>query len=220
MEPPPDLTKWRQAQRAILLARRLAAPGLQRAKWDRSIEARLEAGFPLLRRMVVGFYWPFKGEFDARSLIGKLRTQGARVALPAVTEKKHPLEYREWWPGVPMKPGAMDIPTSEGTSVLVPDAVFMPPVGFSEEGARLGYGAGYFDRTLAALNPQPLKIGVAYELQRMPTIYPQLHDVLMDFVVTEADTYAVEESGLKPVTSAACSRRAEALAASRGLPRS
>ncbi len=220
MEPPPDLAKWRKGQRAVLLARRVAVPAPQRAEWDRLIETRLEAGLPLLGRMVIGFYWPCPGEFDARSLVGKLRAQGARAALPAVVAKKHPLEYREWWPGVPMNPGAMDIMTPEGTPVLLPDAVLMPPVGFSEEGARLGYGAGYFDRTLASLNPQPLKIGVAYELQRMPTIYPQPHDVLMDFVVTEADTYAVDKSGLKSVTPAECSRRADALAASRRLPRS
>ena len=219
MEPPPDLVTWRKEQRGVLLARRGAVPAVERGQWDRSIEARLEADFPLLGRMTLGFYWPFPGEFDARSLIGQLRTQGARVALPVVIAKKHPLEYREWWPGVAMKAGAMDILAPEGTPVLVPDAVLMPPVGFSEEGARLGYGAGYFDRTLASLHPQPLKIGVAYELQRMPTIYPQPHDVLMDFVVTEAATYAVEASGLKPVTAAECSRRADALAAARGLPR-
>jgi len=168
---------------------------------------------------VVGFCWPFKGEYDGRSLIVKLRARGARAALPAVIAKKHPLEYREWWPGVPMKPGALDIPAPEGTPILIPDAVFMPPLGFSEEGARLGYGAGYFDRTLAALSPQPLKIGVAYELQRIPTIYPQPHDVLMDFVVTEVEIYAVEEGGLRAVPPGECADRVARIAAGRGLPR-
>jgi 5,10-methenyltetrahydrofolate synthetase len=219
MGPPPDLVQWRKEQRALLLARRMSAPVSARAAWADAIDVLLETGFPQLRHMVVGFCWPFKGEYDARSLISRLRARGARAALPAVIAKKQPLEYREWSPGVVMKPGTLDIPAPEGTPVLIPDAVLMPPLGFSDEGARLGYGAGYFDRTLAALSPQPLKIGVAYELQRIPTIYPQPHDVLMDFVVTEVEIYAVENGRLEPVPPGDCAERAGRIAAGRGLPR-
>ena len=71
------------------------------------------------------------------------------------------------------------------TPTVVPDAVLMPPVGFDGAGYRLGYGGGYFDRTLASLSPRPLAIGVARELSRMETIRPQSWDVPMDFVITE-----------------------------------
>lgn len=72
----------------------------------------------------------------------------------------------------------------------------MPVVGFDSAGYRLGYGGGYFDRTLATLRPQPLKIGVGFELSRIPTIRPQWHDVPMDFVVTEAGIHWVSQAGL------------------------
>jgi 5-formyltetrahydrofolate cyclo-ligase len=118
-----------------------------------------------------------------------------------------------------MKPAVLGIPVPDGTPVLVPDAVLIPPVGFSDQGWRLGYGGGYFDATLAALSPQPLKIGVAYELSRTPTIFPQPYDVPMDFVVTEAGIHAVEEGGMRRVDAAECARREALILTERGLPR-
>ncbi len=203
----------------MLLARWAASTPAERTAWDDVIVVFLETGFPLLRGMVVGFCWPNKGEVDPRPLIQKLRGQGSRVVLPAVVARKQPLEFREWWLGSPMKTGVLGIPIPDGTSVLVPDAVLVPPVGFSDEGWRLGYGGGYFDRTLAALSPQPLKICVAYELSRIPTIHPQPYDVPMDFIVTEAGIQAVENGGMRLVDAAACAQRAALIASARGLPR-
>jgi 5,10-methenyltetrahydrofolate synthetase len=218
VETPTDLAQWRKDQRLMLLARRLAAAPAESAEWNHAIKANLEQGFPSLCRMVVGYCWPYKGEFDARSLIRKLRSQGARVALPAVVAKGQPLQFREWWPGAAMKPGVLGLPVPDGTPVLVPDAALIPCVGFSEEGGRLGYGGGYFDRTLAALSPQPLKIGVAFEGSRMPTIYPQSYDIIMDFIVTEVGIHAVEKSGMRLVDAAECARREALIVAERGLP--
>ena len=118
-----------------------------------------------------------------------------------------------------MKPGALGIPVPEGTRVLVPDALLIPPVGFGEKGGRLGYGGGYFDRTLASLSPQPLKIGVAFEVSRMPTIFPQPHDVLMDFIITEAGIHAVGLDGLRVIDPAECARMEARIIQERGLPR-
>ena len=219
METPADLKQWRKDQRAALLARRQASTSAERATWNDAITVLLQTGFPLLRGMVVGFCWPYKGEVDARSLIHKLRDQGSRAALPAVVAKGQPLEFREWWPGAPMKAGALGIPMSEGTPVLLPDAVLVPPVGFCNRGWRLGYGGGYFDRTLAALSPQPLKICVAHELSRIPTIYPQPHDIPMDFVVTETGIQAVENGEMRRLDAATCAQRAALIASARGLPR-
>ncbi len=191
-----DTRQWRKAQRAELLARRVGAPAPQRRQWNQSITRLLVEEFPILQWMVVGCYWPYLGEFDLRFAIRRLRSCGVRVALPVVVQKNAPLQFREWWPGAPMAKGVLDLPVPDGTELLTPQALLIPPVGFDGKGYRLGYGAGYFDRTLAAMHPQPLKIGVGFELSRMATIRPQPHDVAMDFIVTEAGVHCVEEGGL------------------------
>ena len=98
-----------------------------------------------------------------------------------------PLQFREWWPGVPTAPGVFGLPVPQGTELLIPDLLLMPPVGFDAQCFRLGYGGGYYDRTLAELGGRQVqRIGVAFELNRMDTIFPQPHDIAMDVVVTEA----------------------------------
>ena len=145
--------------------------------------------------------------------------KGARAALPVVVKFREPLAWHAWWPGAPMKSGPLDIPVPDGTERLVPDAVLIPPVGFTPHGERLGYGGGFFDRTLAALNPQPLKIAVAFEISRIETIHAEPHDVPMDFVITEAASYRVKDHALVAVSAAECAAAAGRLAAERGLPR-
>ena len=197
-----DLLDWRKAQRAELLARREAVPREVRTQWNEEVTRRLLAGFSALEHSVIGFCWPYKAEVDARFFIYEMRKRGARAALPAVVAKQSPLEFREWWPGVEMKPGVFDLPVPQSKAVR-PDALLIPPVGFGARGYRLGYGGGYFDRTLAALEPQPLKIGVAFEISRMQTIYPQPHDVPMDFIVTEQAIYRVGAEALVAVSDMA-----------------
>jgi 5-formyltetrahydrofolate cyclo-ligase len=219
MDTPADLKRWRKDLRAELITRRLASPAAQRAAWNDAIARLIGQGFPCLGKLVVGFCWPYRGEFDARPLARTLRERGARVALPAVIGKAEPLEFREWWPEAPMKDGVLGIPVPEGTPVLVPDAVLVPPVGFSDDGWRLGYGGGYFDRTLALIEPQPLKIVVAYELCRIPTIFPQAHDIPMDFVATEAGIHAVGSGPMARITPAEAEVRSGRIVGERGLPR-
>lgn len=197
---PDELCQWRKNRRAELLALRMAAAPAQRRAWNESITQLLLEGFPLLRWMVLGSYWPYKAEFDARFAIRQLMPHGARVALPVVVSKRAPLQFREWWPAARMTKGVLDLPIPDGTDILAPQVLLIPPVGFDARGYRLGYGAGYFDRTLAAMRPQPVKIGVAFELSRMPTIRPQPHDVPMDFIVTEVGVHFVGKNGLKIVT--------------------
>ena len=199
---PDDVRLWRRARRAELLARRVGVDATVRRGWDATITHLLTAGFPMLEDMAVAFYWPFRNEFDPRFAIHHWRERGARATLPLVVEKAAPLQFRAWWPGAPMAAGVYDIPYPDGTAVVVPQALLIPPVGFDESGFRLGYGGGYFDRTLAALAPQPLKIGVGFELSRMPTIRPQDHDVPMDFIVTEAGVHFAGADGLVRVGNA------------------
>ena len=196
-----DVGAWRKLRRAELLARREAVPADERRAWNEAITAMLVEGFPSLQRGIVACYWPFRGEFDPRFAIRHFRQHGARAALPEVVEKRAPLRFREWWPGVAMDTsGVFDLPVPVGTDVVTPDALLIPPVGFDALGYRLGYGGGYFDRTLAAMQPQPLKIGVGFELSRMATIRPQPHDIPMDFIVTQAGIHRVGENGLERVS--------------------
>src|SRR5262249_17424795 len=136
---------------------------------------------------ILGIYWPFRAEFDPRGLVEWAVAEGRGVALPAVVDKKGPLEYRAWRPGEPLVDGVWNIPVPEEREVVTPAIVLAPVVGFDRDCYRLGYGGGYFDRTLAALSPKPLAIGVGFTLQEIATIYPQSFDVPMDVIVTERE---------------------------------
>jgi 5,10-methenyltetrahydrofolate synthetase len=83
-------------------------------------------------------------------------------------------------------------------AALRPDAILMPLNAFDAAGYRLGYGGGYFDRSLAALSPRPRAVGVGFELARIDSIRPQAHDLPMDFIVTEAGGFEVRGGCLKP----------------------
>jgi 5-formyltetrahydrofolate cyclo-ligase len=220
MTMPSEVSDWRKAQRAEMLARREAVPIDVRRGWNERVTRFLVEGFSALEGCVVGFCWPFKGECDGRFFIHHLRQRRAVAALPAVVEKKAPLQFREWWPGVAMAPGVFDLPVPQDTRVVLPDALLIPPVGFGPRGYRLGYGGGYFDRTLAAMAPQPLKIAIAFEVSRMQTIQPQPHDVPMDFIVTERGVHRVSEDELVLMSDLDDVRRAvSGLMRERGLPR-
>jgi 5,10-methenyltetrahydrofolate synthetase len=153
---------------------------------------------------------------DVRFAIRALRAAGATAALPVVAGKGQPLAFREWHPGVAMRSGALGIPAPVDTPLVVPDAALVPLVAFDAQGFRLGYGGGFFDRTLAALARRPLAIGVGFEVQRLPTIHPQPHDIPMDFIVTEADVYRVEPDGIVAMPIDSAGERVRALAAHRG----
>lgn len=215
----PRIRDWRKQQRAALIERRVAVPRERIAQWSAAITESIAAGFPMLSGMTVGFCWPFQNEFDARFVIRRFRDLGATAALPAVVAKATPLQFRKWWPGAPMAAGVYGIPVPDGTELVVPDAAIVPMNGFDEQGYRLGYGGGYFDRTLAASAPRPLAIGVAFELARLATIEPQPHDIAMDFVVTEAGIHAGGGERLARVDAAECRERALRLCEQRGLPR-
>ena len=181
-----ELKAWRRSERQRLLALRTAVPPVERRLWGAEIEARLRALLQERPVMTLGVYWPFQAEFDPRPLIDWVIAQGFGVALPAVIDKKGPLEYRAWRPGEALVDGVWNIPIPEARNVVVPQAVLAPLVGHDRQCYRLGYGGGYFDRTLAALSPRPRAIGVGYEMSQIETILPQSFDIPMDVIVTEA----------------------------------
>src|SRR5688572_17367290 len=212
-----EVAAWRKSERARLIARREALTLEQRRAADAHITDLLVLGFPLLRGLTLGFYWPFKGEVDPRIAVRRLRALGTRGALPVVIEKGAPLRFQEWTPGCVTRPGVFGLPVPVDGAVVVPDAVLVPPVGFGARGYRLGYGGGYFDRTLASLSPRPLVIGLAREASRIDTIYPQPHDVPMDFIVSEHGIHHTTSTGLRRIPELEeAGRIAEAIRATRG----
>jgi len=178
-----EIRSWRKAERTRLIAERMALRGETRARHNAAITDALEK--LLSAKMVVGFYWPIRGEYDARKLIAGLLDQGARAALPVVIQKGAPLVFRDWNPGTRMENGFWNIPVPAEGDPVIPSTLLVPLVGFDERGYRLGYGGGYYDRTLASLPAKPVAIGVGYELAHLGTIYPQPHDIPMTAIVTE-----------------------------------
>jgi 5-formyltetrahydrofolate cyclo-ligase len=139
--------------------------------------------------VLVGGYWPIRREVDCVPLLEAILAAGGAVALPVATGPGRPLEFRPWAPGTAMAAGPWDIPhPAEGPAVR-PDALLVPLVGFDSAGHRLGYGGGYYDRTLAALPRRPLALGLGFELGRLASIRPRPHDAAMDAIVTEAGVF-------------------------------
>jgi 5,10-methenyltetrahydrofolate synthetase len=193
---PVALTAWRRSERKRLIAERAALPPETLDSWRRRIDGYLERSFPGLARCRLAFCWPIKGEYDARHLARTLRARGALTALPVVVAPKTPLIFREWHPGIVLAKGPLDIPYPVDSQELTPDAVLLPMNGWDLQGYRLGYGGGFFDRTLAALEKKPLTIGISYEMAKLDTIYPQAWDIPMDYVVTERGVYRRDPEGL------------------------
>ncbi|RZT38643.1 5-formyltetrahydrofolate cyclo-ligase [Cupriavidus agavae] len=186
-----DAAEDRRAMRRRLLGLRAALP--DRAGADARIGTALA---PLLERLgvrQVGFYWPIQEEFDARAVVARwLAAMPGRVAaLPVVSRPGAPLDFHAWTPDTTMRAGHYGIPVPDGTGAVMPDALLIPCVGFSADKFRLGYGGGFYDRTLAALagaGTTPVAIGIGYEACRVPLV-AEPHDLPMEWMVTEAGVF-------------------------------
>ena len=168
---------------------------LSEAQYDRFSMAvcdRLSGGFPELATRRVAFCWPVKREPDLRPLMSAWRERGLpgfMALLPVVQGKGEPLVFRAWTTEGLLREDCYGIPTPSEGAFIVPEALLIPLNAFDARGYRLGYGGGYFDRTLANLNPAPLTIGVGFELSRVDSICPEAHDIRLDAVVTEAGIF-------------------------------
>ena len=189
---PPEPTApaaWRKAERARLIAARLAfAPG-ERAAAALAIGRALDERLPPGGAPLVGGYWPMRGEYDPLPYLRRVIEAGAAAALPVVVAPGAALEYRPWTPATPMAGGRWDTSHPAQGPAVAPAALLIPLVGFDAAGHRLGYGGGFFDRTLAAMRPRPLAVGVGFELGRLPGFEPAWHDERMDVIVTEAGAF-------------------------------
>ncbi len=191
---PVDLTAemraWRKRERERLIGERLALDAGQREAMDKRIAVRLRELLGDVDGRVVSAYWPFRNEPDLKPLLKHLACNGAITALPVVVAKHEPLVFRAWQSGDKLARGVWNIPYPAQGAEVRPDIVIAPVVGFDRHGFRLGYGGGFFDRTLAALPQMPLRIGVGYDLQLLPAFQPHRHDIAMDMIVTPNAVHA------------------------------
>ena len=189
------LPESKNALRKLLLKARLDAalePAAQEALSRRMLDT-----LKLHEPACVGFYWPLPGEFDARAAIAIWLALGAhrQASLPVVTNRGEALQFRAWAPDTPMKTGHHRIPEPATEVVVMPDLLFVPCVGFDVEGYRLGYGGGYYDRTLAAWPgaTRPVTVGIAYEACRTDALQREAHDIPLDLIITEAACYPQQQ---------------------------
>lgn len=136
---------------------------------------------------VVAGYYPLRGEFDCLPLLTQLAVRGWRIALPAVPAEDGPLEFRVWTPGAPLIPGKFRIPEPAADAAIVQPAVILVPLlAFDAVGHRLGYGRGYYDRTIAALRRNGIvtAIGLAFDEQEVPQVPADGHDERLDWILS------------------------------------
>lgn len=144
--------------------------------------------------IVIGAYWPIKGEFDPLPVLHRWKEDGElngepqrrRIGLPVVNKLHKTLTFHTWYPGCPMEEDAYGIPKPKDTEVVTPTLIFVPCVGFGPGGYRLGYGGGFYDRTLAELSPKPFTVGLGYDFAYLPDLKPESHDVPLDAILCDS----------------------------------
>ena len=181
LEPSRDkktLRRQLQAERQSLVDRHERAMHLQQV---------LRVFLATRQEQAVGAYWPIKGEFDALPALYRWsEAEPERViGLPVIDRETKQLRFHEWFPGCPMEGDAFGIPKPKGTAEFEPELLLVPCVGFGPKGTRLGYGGGFYDRTLAALAPRPYTVGVGYAHGFIPWLEAEPHDVPLDAILTD-----------------------------------
>jgi 5,10-methenyltetrahydrofolate synthetase len=185
LEPSRDkavLRKQLQAERLALLDRHHRAAHLQEV---------LQVWLITRRERTIGAYWPIKGEFDALPALYRWSEghEDRRIGLPVIDRETKQLRFHVWYPGCPMEEDAYGIPKPKDTEEFRPELLLVPCVGFGPGGVRLGYGGGFYDRTLAALQPRPVTAGLGYSHGYVPWLEAEPHDVPLDAVLTEEGVF-------------------------------
>lgn len=147
---------------------------------------------------IVSVFWSIGDELPTHALVAALDAAGFVVGLPVTGRRGTPLTFRRWHPDVPLVPGKMDIPEPPPEAETVePDLLFVPLAAFDRRGHRIGYGAGFYDRTLAALRAKKtvVAVGLAYAAQEVLFVPAEEHDQPLDFVVTDKDTIVCADAG-------------------------
>lgn len=180
----------RDMLRRSVIKRREALSETDRHALTAQLSEHLATLLDRLSPKSLGFCWPYRAEPDLRDFVAHwLASQSERrAALPVVLDRDEPMMFRPWTPGMLLVPDRHGIPYPPGGCAMTPDVVLVPLNAFDAAGYRIGYGGGYFDRTLATLDT--VAVGVGFELGRVACVAPQPHDRPMDWIVTEAGVAA------------------------------
>lgn len=182
-----EAAAFRQELRRRHIAAREALSTTEHARRSAAIVDHLYGLLAQFTPGMLAFYWPIRAEVDCTSLLPRLVKRGWHACLPFVLERHTAMTFREWTPDSAMVEGKHGIPTvGEGGDTVIPDIVLLPVNAIDRKGYRLGYGGGYFDRTLAVLKPHPYCIGVGFDLAWVDSIRPTAQDFALDAVVTES----------------------------------
>ncbi|WP_424812571.1 5-formyltetrahydrofolate cyclo-ligase [Roseococcus sp. YIM B11640] len=179
--PLPSTLSLKAAARSRALAGRRAVPGAGQALRDVVLRE-----MPPPPGALVGGFWPMGEEIDTRPTLEALLALGHGIALPVTTPRGQPLFFRRWSPGTEMAPGPFGTTHPAEGEPVSPQWLLVPLLAFDRRGARLGYGGGYYDRTLALL-PGAIAIGVAYAAQEVPEVPTETHDVRLAAIATERE---------------------------------
>jgi 5-formyltetrahydrofolate cyclo-ligase len=178
----------RSALRHKLIAAREALPD----RLERAVELQsvLRAWLVGHRVSTIGAYSPIKGEFDPLPALYRWTEAASEpeeriIGLPVMDRTTEALEFHMWFPGCPMEPDAFDIPKPKGTPVFRPELLLLPCLGYGPGGVRMGYGGGFYRRTLETLRPRPIAVGVGYSLGFLPLLRQGVQDLQLDAMLTE-----------------------------------
>lgn len=185
---PEDHAAESSALRKKLIAARLALPDrLERAV---ALQDVLRVWLVGRSEKSIGAYWPIKGEFDPLPALYRW-SEGApegvvrRIGLPVADRASGSLRFHIWYPGCPMELDAYNISKPKGTEEFAPEMLIVPCLGFGPGGVRLGYGGGFFDRTLRSIQPRPVTVGVSFTHGFLPLLLPSATDIVLDAMLTE-----------------------------------
>ncbi len=186
-----DKQEAKKALRRELIARRLQLA--DRDECERRLQEVLRIWLVGRPDTVIGAYWPIRGEFDPLPALHRWKEDGElteqprlrRIGLPVVDRQHKTLRFHAWYPGCPMEEDAFRIPKPKDTEVLEPSLLFVPCVGYTYGGYRLGYGGGFYDRTLATLRPRPYTVGLGFHSGYVEEFEPEPHDVALDAVLND-----------------------------------
>lgn len=186
-----DTQADRKLQRARLIDTRNALA--DRGRLEAALQRRVAEWLLQADVHAVGFYFPVRGEPDLRAVIGQWLAHDSRrvAALPVFNGRvaSKVLEFHAWTADSPMQAGGFGIPIPAQGRVVQPQCLLIPCVGFDHKRFRLGYGAGYYDCTLANRVQWPLAVGVAFDATKVESIDPQPHDVPLDVIITDVAQY-------------------------------
>jgi len=179
------------ALRQSFLERRLQLLPNERANAAHAVAETFFKHVPLATGAIVAGYWPVKGELDVMPILRELLRKGHTCTLPHVTGEGAPLLFRQWDENMTMTTGKYGVHEPASNVTLMPDVILVPILAFDANGHRLGYGAGFYDRTLARLKKQKniRTIGLAYEMQLYGTLPAEENDVKMDMIITDRNIY-------------------------------